>query len=661
MRIQLRLTGGCVSKADHVGLVAVSEQKHEHVTSQMKREGPRAMKDSDSQEASLQHEINPSSQSRNRAHTTQCKSGPIPLDEDAFWALFDAGFRSCICSKPLHLATGIKHFEHGDTIKLCDLAPATFTPKYVQRLQEQAQYISGISRQLLDVMPLAQAVSSRFPIDGSHPARHDMLDTDGKASQEIQEYLWKTLANGLTTSCSARRLPALKHPGKPKTAETMLDFSDFLQHSSHQDNGAGQELESSSDRNLIGGTQSEDDLLDFWLNLDDQADISCNNTVSTVAPNGISGTSRKIQANSHDVEAERHEDNMSVFCGCLFEEVQDAAPPQYESRKYSNSLSQMSDVSMLFAHEAPIKYSRIIGQAQAIGGSGWLTQNVIRMHPLRQQHQRNDGVGQGSTEIRDDLYEKPELTRWSETSDASEEPLEDYQQPVTKAHLDDTYSSLLSSTEEDRADGIEISSDYFEEEILSGCRTTSMSIRQDQENSNSSLAEVIGNDHLLWHMWQRRASVAPRGEADVIDMNALFAKDPDMKLFNSRWDLDPSDLSSSSNEDPMLQETGYDQSPRNKATSPMTPNSERRSYFTPPRSASSSSGYVGRSSVDQSRRSSLIKRFTWGGRRPAHQAQTLDVSKLEQRTIEVKKRKTLNDYESMEREASNDDSSDMLF
>jgi hypothetical protein len=161
-------------------------------------------------------------------------------------------------------------------------------------------------------------------------------------------------------------------------------------------------------------------------------------------------------------------------------------------------------------------------------------------------------------------------------------------------------------------------------------------------------------------MWKQRASVAPRGEEDITDMKTLFATDPDMKLFSSRWDLDPSDISSSSNEDPMLQETTYNQSPRDKANSPMTPNSERRSYFGPARS-SSASGYVGRSNADPKRRSSLIKRFTWGGRQNTPQAPGLDGSKLDQRTVEVKRRKTMDDYEIMDREATNDDSSDMLF
>ncbi len=584
------------------------------------------------------------------------RSRRILLDEEVFCALFDAGLRSSIASKPIRLVAGVKCLSDQHGHRLCDLVPATFVPGYVQRLQEQAQFIPGISRVVTNFLNLTRAPALQVAPVNTSQIDFNRPETKRDAS-EIQRRFWDTVRNGQGYD-SARRLPPLRRSSTARVQYSMLDLSDIEQQGRVTGNGcaAGGDVICNSEQASEDRVTCYEDLFNVRPNLDDQPSGSLE-TKSMVTTEGINWSlMMPREGGLHDVEHGRDE-----LYDCLFEEEEDTAPLQHESRKYSNSLSQMSDVSMFLALEAPMEDARIIGQAQSIGGSKWLTQKVIRMHPLRQQQHESEQVDQRNLAgTRDSLYVRPDLGWWSDTSDASEEPLEACRYHLTQPEPNGSlFPSVFSNEEGSVQHNQDIHYESETEDFPNG-RTKSMSVRQTRENSDGSLAEVIGSDHLLWHMWKRRASVAPRGEEDIIDMKSLFATDPDMKLFSSRWDLSPSDISSSSNEDPMLQESDYNQSSRAKAISPITPTVERRSYPTSTRS-SPSSGYVGRTSADPGRRSSLIKRFTWGGRQSAPQAPALDMSKLEQRTMEVKRRKTLDDYESMDKEASNDESGDMLF
>ncbi|OAP61361.1 hypothetical protein AYL99_03564 [Fonsecaea erecta] len=462
--------------------------------------------------------------------------------------------------------------------------------------------------------------------------------------------------NGLRCYESARRLRPLRFPNN-KPPDPILDL--FHDVNTGVDDRKASELDSDPDSDDQAINQNVDS--DIWVKLDGQANI-CGSYADPVTTQGINGGHSGATLPLHDVELTGGGHRLDEPYDCPIETTTGARWPLNENRKYSNSGSWRSDESMLLGCEEPMSERRIIRHPGAIGGPSWLTQNVIRMHPLRQQRHGIQQVDQqNSPWERDSLYERTGLGWWSDTSDASELLLEDCRDHYTKAQLADFCSSPLSSSEDCRVrDCLDLPYDSSQGDLFAG-RTIPMSTSQSEAQSNGSLAEVLGNDHLLWHMWKRRASVAPRGEEDITEMKTLYATDPDMKLFSSRWDLDPSDISSGSNEDPMLQDPMESRpSPRDKAHSPMTPTSERRSYFTPTRSSSSST-YVGRSSADPKRRSSLIKRFTWGGRHNTAEATSLDVGKLEQRTMEVKRRKTMDDYDMMDREASNDDSSDMLF
>ena len=413
-----------------------------------------------------------------------------------------------------------------------------------------------------------------------------------------------------------------------------------------------------------------ENLFDFGMSFERQPNFR-SRYLPTVASKGINGTFNAPTEDLHDVEAEgggQEPEDINIFPW----ESDNSAGPLGRKRSRSHSLSQMSDVSMLMAPEEPMKRKPIIALPNIIGGSKWLTQNVIRMHPLRQQGQEASLVDQsdycGNVH---GLYQRHDLGRAVQETDRLSGVVLDTDQlwdPYTSPQITDTCPSLFNLSEH-HSDPDLLNAPYesLEDSDIKDTQLQ-MSRLQHDNSSNTSLTEILGNDHLLWRMWQRRGSVAPRGEEDVTEMKAMFETDPDMKFsFGPGWDLDLSDISSGSNDDPMLQDTMDNRPPpQRKESRPITPISERRSYFSSSRtpSSSSSASASGRQTSDPKfqRRGSIMKRFTWGGRHNTVDNTGLDAARPDGRTMEVKKRRTLDDYEMLDREASNDDkSNEMLF
>ena len=611
------------------------------------------------QTAPILHLTAERSESSYRLTSQQAHPKDIFLEEDTLRTLIDAGLRNSICSRPVRLAAGIKCLHDRNNCRLSDLAPAIFVPNYFHALAEQAKLIPGISKCLTNFLKSAQATDSEH-LQWDPESRSKVI----KDSNNMQTHLWNTLKNGTSFYKSARRIRPLRKSGTALETDPILDSSHILSVPYHTYPALD------SDNASNDKSTSDEDLFVLCIDLETQANV-CEEGLLKATFKDISCGYSLASESLDDIGAEAAEQRRDKIHNRPLEEREGGDPLQHKSRKCSLfngfgaaprlPMSHSSDVSMLLAYEGPIEVSRGLGQSRVIGGSRSLTQKVTRMHPLRQQqHESNDADQQNSAKRGDNIYEGPDLSWWSDASDAVEAPVECFLDNDTKAHLNDFYLPSRPSSETEEIHQYLDHRHCSKFEDYTRCSTASMSSRQNREDSNGSLAEVIGNDHLLWHMWQRQASVAPRGQEDVTDMKNLFVADPDMNLFSSRRDLDRSDVSSGSNEDPMLDDTRYTTSPRDISSPPISPSSERRSYFTP-RRPSSSSGYVGRSSADPSRRPSLIKRFTWGERHSTPQAPSDDVLKRDQRTVEVKRRRTLEDYEAMDREVSTDDSNDMLF
>ncbi|KAK5231786.1 hypothetical protein LTR47_007189 [Exophiala xenobiotica] len=614
-------------------------------------------------EAGHQRRLIQQSESQNGMHELATSLGEVRLkqkppkmlllEEEVFLALLDIGVRSSIASRPTKTPPGVQSFTEPELISLSDICPASFAQQYAQRFDEQSRYIPAVSRWLAPF-------SLRSTRNGN-----------GSTGPHLEKNLWRTVANGVRDPQRARRLQPLwswsskkgnDSTKRPKYKDIACLAATLEDRRMSNDCGDPSQAE-----DVIYGDIDNEDLFNFDADFNQQAKY-CTSITRKATSGGANGCQSATVSDLGDVNVgfEGHEpvDIRNSSFG-----ASDSAGPHHQDDSHAASPSQISDVSMLLPLNGPMERSRITEDSDVIGGSSWLTQNVIRMHPLR-QHGRQDylveeldhdhgGKGLGP-------YEK-DHARWSEheldvLSLGKEELLPRPYTFCQPAHTK-SYSNNLCET-----DLLQVYHDLRHsqsENILSGHWPVPMSEDLKQSPSNTSLADVLGNDHLLWHMWKRRASVAPRGEEDVLDMKMMYQTDPDMKLFGQGWDLDPSDMSSGSNGDRMLHDTVVNHlAPREKHDTPMTPPSERRSYFSAHRSSSaSSSSYVGRSNSDPKpqRRPSIMKRLSWGGRPHTSDMSGLDMTKLNGRTMEVKRRKTMDDYEMRDREALEDDSNEMLF
>lgn len=580
--------------------------------------------------------------------------GRSPLDEASLFALIDAGFRNAICLRPIRTAPGVKCLAEQGMLRLCDLAPAVFVPHHAEQFEEQAKLIPAVSTVLAKFLeystldganPQAEGTFSQYS-EGSHKVQHTI--------NELQKDIWLITANGGQNHDAARRLHPLWSPKTVKGHHPTLDTRNTAQsETASRSKDACEDFELWS-RELSGSKGiCHEDLFDFCLDFNSQANIS-SRYLPTVTLKDVNGHGNVTAEDVCDVGIEGAWQEPDDVSDELLEiDLPTAAPA--ENSSCANSLPRMSDVSML---EEPVEESGIIRQTNVIRGSMRLTQNVIRM---QQEHELYVADERDHSGRRHRLDQRHRLG-WSEEENVSgaERPEESSIQHSNHQPADFGSSSVFLSSEKD----LILDSEHIEQNRSPKTpiteRTSPMSIEQSDHPSDLSLVDVLGNDQLLWHMWKRRASVTPLDEEEeaIHGMRTMFETDPDMKSLCRRWDQDPSDISSGSNDDHMLQDTVHQGSPsRDKA---MTPNTARRSYFASTPSSSSSS-CVGQSSSDFKRRGSLLKRLAWGGRHHTPEQTGVEVPKLDGRTMEVKRRKTLDDYEMMDREASNDDSNDMLF
>lgn len=577
------------------------------------------------------------------------------LEEEAFLALLDIGVRSSIASRPTKTPPGIKSLTEPELISLSDVCPSNFAREYAQRFDEQSRYIPAVSKWLASF------------------SQRSMLNGHGSTGPHLEENLWRTVANGVRDPQCARRLQPLwsgsSRKGHDSTKRARHKDIACLTATLEDRRISNNRVNPAQGEDLAYGDVDNEDLFDFDADFNQQAKY-CTRYTHKITSGGVNGRQSPTISDLCNVDggSDGHEPvdikNSSFGTG-------DSAVPHHQYRSHAASPSQISDVSMLLLLNGPMEGRRIIEDSNVIGESSWLTQNVIRTHPLR-QHERRDylveevdhdhgGKGLGP-------YGK-DHAGWSEHKlDALSLGKEEWlprPHTLSQAARAKSYPNNLCDT-----DLLQVYHDLRHnpsENILSEYCPVSMSGDLKQSPSNTSLADVLGNDHLLWHMWKRRASVAPWGEEDVLDMKMMYQTDPDMKLFGQGCDLDPSDISSSSNEDPMLYDAVVNHlAPREKHNTPMMTPSDRRSYFSTTRSSSSSassSSYIGRSNSDPKpqRRGSIMKRFSWGGRHHTSDMGELDMTNLNGRPMEVKRRKTLNDYEMRDREALEDDSNEMLF
>jgi hypothetical protein len=590
----------------------------------------------------------------------------LPLNEEALIRLIDAGLRRCICPDVMNLSAGIRAVHEGQKLPLCEFAPNIFNRGYSQNFEQQAVFIEGLA----GILASFWSTASQNPAKSDILVRSDPGDVDnyghqGQTRELLRKDLWTALAIGIRNDKSTRRLSALwsassslngKHWGRQPSMDSSIVMQnmeiEYLWEGFAKDHK--EEFDGETPPGIEVSSISEKLGIHGFLN-----------------QSSISGVTSAWNHGSQD----------ATTSGCYVAEIGSGGPEEVDinnffheadisscqtdqRRSRTHSSTQGSDVSMLTAMVRTgthtIQETHEIERPGVIGRRSSLTQNVIRMHPLRKHERGEYGAHSNGCEERGAALYESTVSQWvgnvlGEELFATTRPFYSCSSQHPPLELDSsptiTDHGLISILQDAIYDSAE------DEYILDFPMT--LSTTESEQLTNSSLSDVLGNDHLLWHMWKRRASVAPRGQQDVEDMRTLYESDPDMKLFSKGWAADASDMSSSSNEDPMLQDLTT--RPR-KSSSPASPMSDRRSYFGPSRSSSSSSS-TGQAASDPKlqRRGSIMKRFSWGGRQHATELTGLEMTNLNGRDFEVKRRRTMDDYATMEKETHSDDSHEMLF
>lgn len=580
------------------------------------------------------------------------------LDGTVLMSLLDAGFRSSIAARPTRLAAGIGCTTEQGMLRLCDVVPSIFNPNHTQKFEEQAKFIPGISRFLTTFIPF-----SRPHTPDAHTALEQApsqrRDTDGEeeATTHIERKLWLTVAKGVQNDEQARRLRPLwsfrraTENGHYADAEMGFRDEDLL----------GETPDFALHRRPDHEHSREENFFDSATDFEKQADtFACD--IPTAIDNGDSHRHSAAAMETCDVDLRlarsRPSDINDLSC-----DAGGSIDSHNRFRDGTRSPSQLSDVSMLMTPEAPLEGAAIISQPDVIGRHGWLTQNVIRMHPLRQHEQAVSLAHRSALDVGGySLYERADLG-WSEESVSSAGLLESQLlEPQDRTSLQaGTCSSAVDLCEQ-----YSIPQPAHSQDSLVGsndCERTPilMPAQQNPSYSTTSWEDVLGNDRLRWHTWKRRRSMASSGEDDILEMRAKYGTVTDVKFFDGGWNFDSSDISPGSNENPMLQERAEDESPRKKHTQPAPIPLEKQSYVSPTRSTTSSSASQQGSQSRFHRQGSILRRFAWGGRGKTGEVAEFDMTDFGGRTMEVKRRKTLEDYEMMEMEAKIDDSSEMLF
>lgn len=601
----------------------------------------------------------------------------FPLNEEALIRLIDTVLRRSICPNARSISPSLSTVRECQTLPLCEFAPNIFCRGYSRNFEEQAIFIKGI----------ASILASFWPTSGQNTAqsgirvRNGAADVNQPGHQPIRELfrqnLWAALALGLRNDKSARRLSPL--------SLNRCACSSHDEQSRQKPN-----MESSMAMPEMGGNH-------VWEGLakepKERVYVDIPQAIKDFSESEITGVHHLLnESSTYAVTSSWNEgvedvampgcDDMDLDFGNEMQDDVDiyhyihgresSTGPTDERRKRTNSLTQDSDVSMLSALARTVtdtmEEAETLQTSSMIGSDSSLTQNVIRTHPpyVSRRYMREDSADIKSCEERGTGFYESTISQWVGTISGVEPSAitEPYNYHPTQCPLVEVNSrtsitdhGLISIFQDAIYDSGE------EENILDFPMTLSSTERE--RLTETSLSDVLGNDHLLWRMWQRRASVAPRGQEDVEDMKRLYESDPDMKLFGRDWSFDASDMGSSSNGDPMLQDMP---TRLRKASSSASPVSERRSYFAQSRSSSNSSSSPGqtpspgqiRPDPKLQRQGSIYKRFSWGGRHAAVEPAGLELTSRDDRDCEVKRRRMMEDYGPMDKGPNSDDSREML-
>lgn len=559
-----------------------------------------------------------------------------PTNSATIVALTDMAIRSFICPRIMRRPDGIMPCEDNNLFHLANLAPSIFIPGYRQAVQGRVKLIPTIAKFLSRFLQQSgQTYRFGEGTDRSLASFNEHVSDKTCASEQeeaIEGHLWMSLANGVKNAESARILRPLHVACTDRAEESPCrTFEDLLDtwHAFEEDYTTWSLEDDFEELHLDEEGFADED--EYFSDLYDEVLSSYVEVATKDMPQHFTEDYFEVLSNSpsHDgMLSATSKSQTGQVNACAH--VADTRPGKSLLRRTNKDEDfpmrpYSSDSKLNEAGQIRLSPNESL---DVIGGDAYTYAYVSRLHP---------------SYVFEDMDDRA-LPLLLEQVDR-----QDFQ--VDESILA-AYKSPLGNGDQDV---IEIEEDQNCTALNRGDPDTEM---PSYENSNrSSLTDIIGGDHLLWQMWTKRRASMIQTDEDMLEMHAMYAQDPDMRLLDTQ-----KTVGDNAGEDYMLDSETSKASSINSSASmggergsmfhygPQPVPEPKHHHFhlhkdsSPASSVSSSSRPATRQKL--SRGQSFLKRLS-GGRSSMDEASSASTpfSRDEPRDIEIKRRKTLVDYE----------------
>lgn len=568
-----------------------------------------------------------------------------PIFSKAIYPLTDIALRSLICPRPMRPPAAIASCQENTLISLANLAPAIFIPGYRDAVQSRAKFIPAIAKFLSQFLKHSghQAQSGRNAQETQSIFIEPLAGKDiSQQKENVKRHLWMTLTNGVKNVESARKLKPLHvtRTGGPQQSpsRTFEDLLNLWRPSEGSDTTCSleegfEDLQLDEEQDFA---DSEDeyfsDLYDGILSRsatgDDNVTKAMNACFDDEFLEVLSSSplpDRTLGATSNLACSTSKPDGTTI---CKHTAVAAAHSGSHLSHTASKDLDARLDSSDSQLNEATQR-SMLHSRLDVIGGNDSSRAYVSRRHPSYTLEDGNTSRAEPLLLEQFDTHafiaDRSDSLGYEQSSPSETQNIIDI--------VEDQHSTLLDNFDHD----IEMPS-Y-------------------EKSNRSSLTDIIGGDHLLWQMWTKRRPSMIQTDEDMLEMHAMYAQDPDMRLLDTHKELD------NNGDDYMLDSETSNTSSINSASSmdgrqdfvfPYGPNpvAERKHHHpfhlhkdsSPTSSQSDTSRPASRRKL--SRGQSFLKRLS-GTRSSLEElsSSSRPFSRDEPRDVEIKRRKTLADYD----------------
>jgi hypothetical protein len=573
----------------------------------------------------------------------------LSTNSAAIVALTDIAMRNWICPKVVRRPAGITPCEENNVFHLANLAPSIFIPGYSQAVQGRVKLILTIAKFLSHFLELS-GQKARFGEDTgrprtslSEPASEETCSFEQK--EALKGHLWMSLTNGVKDVESARNLKPLHITRTERAGDSPCrTFEDLLStwNACGEDDMKFSLEDDFEELHLVEGLADSDE---YFSDLYDE----------------VLSRSVDVATATKDISQRFNDDHFEVLSGSRFHNITMlSATSNLACSSSSSADANLSahtaadtrlgkrlrllhrtskdqdfpaglDSSDSKLNEAVPKRLSLSRSFDMIGGEAYKHAYVSRMHPSyiteENGHSRAgplvfEHVG------RHDFHAEYSIPTIYEPTPASGD------QDLISVEEDHHHCTVTDNFDQD----IEMPS---------------------YENSNwSSLTDIIGGDHLLWQMWTKRRPSMTTTDEDMLEMHAMYAQDPDMRLLDTQKTMGDSNgedymldsETSSASSSASSPTVGGERGPMFHYGPQLVPDRKPHHHFHLHKESSSASSVSGSSRPPSrrklSRGQSFLKRLS-GGRSSTEEASSSSraFSRDEPRDIEIKRRKTLADYE----------------